>query len=90
MERGPSSGVDVAMAAGVLVGAAALIAILWVAFRRGWRRWMEASDGGDEFSLQQLRQLRDQGQITSGEFEQLKARTVADMSRRTQRGKGDA
>lgn len=64
----------VAIAAAVIFG----IALSWWMFRRWWRRrYAEPEPKGEVWTLQQLRDLKVQGQITDAEFARLKAAMIS-------------
>jgi hypothetical protein len=68
----------------VLIGAVCVLGVLvWVV--RRWSLSTPASAGDGTWSLQHLREMKAQGQITNGEFESLKTKAL-EASRLSMRG----
>jgi len=63
----------------VLAATAALLIVVWM-LRRWWRRTSaESAEEQPAWSLQQLRELRSEGQITDAEYARLAARMSASL-----------
>lgn len=71
----PASATDALMWCGVLLGAVVTLGIVVWLVRR-WARTAKPETTEDIWSLQQLRQMRTEGQITEHEFQSLKAQMV--------------
>ncbi|MBN2563125.1 MAG: SHOCT domain-containing protein [Phycisphaerae bacterium] len=78
---------DVIVLCLVLIGAICALAVLVWAVRR-WVFSVSPSGHGESWSLQHLRDMRAQGQITDNEFEALKVKMLEASHRSIQRKDG--
>lgn len=71
------SGSDFLKAVGLAVAAIVALAITWMVFRRWWRRRYDGPEQvAEAWTLQQLRDLKVQGQITDAEFARLRSAMI--------------
>ncbi len=69
---------EMALWGGALILATVVLVVAWMLIRRWQRRTAaETGEAGPIWSLQQLRELKAQGQITDAEYAKLAARTSA-------------
>lgn len=68
----------------ILMGLVGLLGVgIWMIRRRLFTT--PASTAGDEWSLQQLRELKSRGEISDGEFERLRSNIIAQYKSATER-----
>jgi len=74
------SGSEILAAAGIAAAGIVGLALAWWIFRRWWRKqYSEPESPSAAWTLQQLRELKIQGQITDAEFARLKSALLGEL-----------
>ena len=80
LAAGRMSGAEFWTAAAIAAAGIVGLALGWLIFRRWWRRRYAEPESSDEvWTLQQLRDLKVQGQITDAEFARLRSAMLGDV-----------